>query len=235
MSTYYNDCDCNNCIEDKNSIFNILTEEEKNILKNNLTCITYKRNETIFKEGFKPTGLIYLAKGQAKLCKEGIGHREQIIRLVKTGEFLGYRALFADEYYNASAIALEESTVCIIDKKALYEVMSRNCGFDMKIIKMLADELGQSESRTVSLTQKYLRGRLAESLLLLIQTFGYEEDNQTIKVRMSREDLASLSNMTTSNAIRTLYSFVHEGVIELEGKKIKVLDVHKLEQISNMG
>ena len=155
--------------------------------------------------------------------------------MIKSGEFLGYRALFADEYYNASAVALEESTVCIIDKTALYDVMHVNCQFDLKIIKMLADELGQSESRTVSLTQKYLRGRLAESLLLLIDTFGFEDDNQTIKVRMSRDDLASLSNMTTSNAIRTLYNFVHEGVIILEGKKIRVLDVNKLEQISNMG
>ncbi len=233
MNNFNNDCD--KCIDNKDSIFSILTNEEKDILRSNLTCITYKRNETIFKEGFKPTGLIYLAKGQAKLCKEGIGHREQIIRLVKSGEFLGYRALFADEYYNASAVALEESTVCIIEKSALYDVMHRNCEFNLKIIKMLADELGQSESRTVSLTQKYLRGRLAESLLLLIETFGFEADNQTIKVRMSRDDLASLSNMTTSNAIRTLYNFVHEGVIELEGKKIKILDLSRLEQISNMG
>ena len=233
MNNYNNECD--KCIENKDSIFNILTEEEKAILKNKLTCIIYKRNETIFKEGFKPTGLIYLAKGQAKLCKEGLGNREQIIRLIKSGEFLGYRALFADEYYNASAITLEESTICIIEKNALFEVLNKNCKFSLKIIKLLADELGQSESRTVSLTQKYLRGRLAESLLLLINTFGFEEDNQTIKVRMSRDDLASLSNMTTSNAIRTLYSFVHENVIELDGKKIKILNLKKLETISNMG
>ncbi len=227
--------DCASCLEDTHSIFNILNSKDKKLLNDNLTCVTYKRHETIFKEGFKPTGLIYLAQGQAKICKEGVGGREQIIRLIKSGEFLGYRALFADDYYNASAVALEESVVCIIDKKALFEVMRQNCDFNILIIKMLAEELGQSESRTVSLTQKYLRGRLAESLLLLINTFGFEADGKTIKVRMSREDLASLSNMTTSNAIRTLYSFAEEGVIELEGKKIKVVDINKLEQISNMG
>ncbi len=230
-----NNFDCGTCLEDSHSIFNVLTPKDKKILKDSLTCVTYKRHETIFKEGFRPTGLIYLAQGQAKICKEGVGGREQIIRLIKSGEFLGYRALFADDYYNASAVTLEESIVCIIDKAALYEVMYNNCEFDLKVIKMLAQELGLSESRTVSLTQKYLRGRLAESLLLLIDTFGYEEDGQTIKVRMSREDLASLSNMTTSNAIRTLYSFVEEGVIQLEGKKIKVIDLNKLEQISNLG
>ncbi len=227
--------DCGACLDDTHSIFSVLAQKDKEILRENLTCVTYKRHETIFKEGFKPTGLIYLAQGQAKICKEGVGGREQIIRLIKSGEFLGYRALFADDYYNASAVALEESTVCIIDKKALFEVMYSNCEFDFRIIRMLAQELGLSESRTVSLTQKYLRGRLAESLLLLINTFGYEGDGKTIKVRMSREDLASLSNMTTSNAIRTLYSFVEEGVIELEGKKIKVVDIEKLEQISNLG
>jgi len=226
---------CHKCIDDKNSIFGVLTAKQKKLLKENMNCVTYKRHETIFKEGFKPTGLISLAKGQAKICKEGIGGREQIIRLVNAGEFLGYRALFADEYYNASAVALEESVVCIIDKKALYQIMKENCEFNMLIIKMLGKELGVSENRTVSLTQKYLRGRLAESLIMLIETYGYESDGQTIKVRMSREDLASLSNMTTSNAIRTLYSFVEENVIDLNGKKIKVLDIDRLEQISNMG
>ncbi len=231
MITY----DCGSCLDDPKSVFAVLTSEQKKLLKENVTCVTYKRHETIFKEGFKPSGLIYLAKGQAKICKEGISRREQIIRLVKSGEFLGYRALFAEDYYSASAVALEESIVCIIDKKTLFEVMKQNCEFNMKIIKMLAVELGLSESRTVSLTQKYLRGRLAESLLFLIETFGFESDGKTIKVRMSREDLASLSNMTTSNAIRTLYSFADEGVIELEGKKIKVIDIEKLEQISNLG
>jgi CRP-like cAMP-binding protein len=105
----------------------------------------------------------------------------------------------------------------------------------MDIIRKMASELGFSNTRTVSLTQKHIRGRLAESLLFLKDTYGFEDDNLTIKVYLSREDLANLSNMTTSNAIRTLSTFAGEDVIELDGRKIKILDLKRLERISELG
>jgi len=92
-----------------------------------------------------------------------------------------------------------------------------------------------SNSRTVTLTQKHIRGRLAESLVFLRDTYGLEDDNQTIKVFLSREDLANLSNMTTSNAIRTLSAFSNEGILELDGRRIKIIDQYKLERISDLG
>jgi CRP-like cAMP-binding protein len=87
----------------------------------------------------------------------------------------------------------------------------------------------------VTLTQKHIRGRLAESLIFLKDTYGYEEDGQTIKIYLSREDVANLSNMTTSNAIRTLSIFAHEKVIAIDGRKIKIKDLGKLERISDLG
>ena len=96
-------------------------------------------------------------------------------------------------------------------------------------------ELGFSNSRTVSLTQKHIRGRLAESLLVLRDTYGFETDGMTIRVYLSREDIANLSNMTTSNATRTLSTFASEDVISIEGRKIKILDPSRLERISSLG
>ena len=227
--------ECNNYIDSKDSIFTVLTAKQKKFLKENLTCIKHRKGEIIFKEGFKPTGLMSLSDGKVKIFKEGISGKEQIIRLAKTNDFIGFRALFADDYYNASAIAIEDSVICVFEKKTLISLITENSKLSLKIIKYLAKELGEAENRTVSLTQKHLRGRLAESLLVLIDTYGYEEDNQTIKVKLAREDLASLSNMTTSNAIRTLYSFADEDVINIEGKKIKVLNSKELEKISEIG
>jgi CRP-like cAMP-binding protein len=71
--------------------------------------------------------------------------------------------------------------------------------------------------------------------LFLRDTYGFEEDNTTLKVYLSREDLANLSNMTTSNAIRTLSAFAQEKVIGLDGRKIKILDINSLEHISELG
>jgi len=72
-------------------------------------------------------------------------------------------------------------------------------------------------------------------LIFLKDTYGYEEDQQTIKIYLSREDVANLSNMTPSNAIRTLSNFAQEGVISVDGRKIRILDLTKLERISDLG
>ncbi len=227
--------ECFNCFQNKDSIFYMLTEEQKKRLMQNVSCINYKTNEVIFKEGFKPTGLIVLAKGKARIYKEGIGGREQILRLIKPGQFIGFRALFAGEYYNASASALEESTICVIDKNLFLSMVKENNNLAIAIIKLFAEELGEAENKIISLTQKHLRGRLAESLLILADTYGFEEDGKTLDIRLSREALANLSNMTTSNAIKTLYEFKNEGIIEIDGKKIKIINRPKLENISAMG
>ena len=87
----------------------------------------------------------------------------------------------------------------------------------------------------MSLTQKHIRGRLAESLILLAEKYGFEHDNTTLKVYMSREDIANLSNMTTSNAIRTLSTFANEKLITIDGRKIKILDLARLDRISKLG
>jgi CRP-like cAMP-binding protein len=105
----------------------------------------------------------------------------------------------------------------------------------MSIIRALATDLGFSHRRTVTLTQKHIRGRLAEALLVLKETYGYEADGCTLKICLTREDLANLSNMTTANAIRTLSNFATEGIVGLNGKKIKIIDKEKLEQINNQG
>ena len=100
---------------------------------------------------------------------------------------------------------------------------------------MMAKDLAFSEIQTVNLTQKHIRGRLAESLLLLKKNYGYEEDGKTLAMLLPREDLANMSNMTTSNAIRTLSQFAQEGILNIDGRHIKILDEKTLEKISRLG
>lgn len=225
----------NEILNKKHSCFYDLDSAEKEVLYTHHTCETYTKGKIIFEEGTRPTALICLADGKVKIFKEGVGGREQIIRLARPGGFIGYRALFAEQNYLASAVAIEDSFVCSIEKKELFELMEKNSRISLRVMKMMATELGLSNTRTVSLTQKHIRGRLAESLLFLIETYGFEEDQQTIKAYLSREDVANLSNMTTSNAIRTLSTFAGEKVISLDGRRIKVLDIAKLKHISELG
>jgi CRP-like cAMP-binding protein len=102
-------------------------------------------------------------------------------------------------------------------------------------IQELSHNLGGSDTRIVNLTQKHIRGRLAEALIVLRDNYGYEDDNATIKIYMSREDLANLSNMTTSNAIRTLSTFVSEKILLVDGRRIKIINEPQLRKISKFG
>ena len=102
-------------------------------------------------------------------------------------------------------------------------------------IHELSHNLGGSDTRIVNLTQKHIRGRLAEALIVLRENYGYEDDNATMKIYMSREDLANLSNMTTSNAIRTLSAFVNEKIIIVDGRRIKIINEPFLRKISKFG
>lgn len=226
---------CRDFLEDKKSIFSVLTTEQKDILNAGLSAAFYKRGDYIFKEGDKPNSLICLSEGKVKVFKEGVGGREQIVRLAKPIGFIGYRALFAEENHHASAVAIEDSTVCSVDRETLYKLLRMNSDLSLVIIKSFATELGFSYFRTVTLTQKHIRGRLAESLLFLRDTYDFEKDDKTLKVYLSREDIANLSNMTTSNAIRTLSAFASESVIAIDGRKIRILDIVKLERISELG
>ncbi len=222
-------------LEDPKSMFSVLTTEEKEGLLKNTSFTQYRRNEYIFKEGDKPSGFMMLVTGKVKIFKEGVGGREQIIRLSKPMGIIGYRALFSNEDHIASAVTIEDSIVSNTTLEFIIHSALKNSEFSLRIIRKLARELGFSNSRTVTLTQKHIRGRLAESLILLVDKYGFEYDGITLNVYMSREDIANLSNMTTSNAIRTLSAFANEKLISIDGRKIRILDHFRLDRISKLG
>ncbi len=226
---------CQICIDSPHSLLSELDKEAKQKVIETTVCTSYKKGELIYSEGDMPTGLHCLLTGKVKIYKDGIGGRQQIVRMAKPIGFIGYRAFFSEEIHIASAEALEDSIVCRIKTELMFEFVRNNPELAMSIIRALATDLGFSNRRTVTLTQKHIRGRLAEALLVLKETYGYEDDDCTLKICLTREDLANLSNMTTANAIRTLSNFASEGIVELDGKKIKVIDKEKLEQVNNMG
>lgn len=214
---------------------NNLTEEEKELILKNTSISFVKKNEYVIQLNDRPLGLICLLAGKVKIFQEGYSNREQILRLSKPGGYIGYRALFAGQNYTASAIAIEDSIIGTIKKETLFEVLQKNPKATFELLKDLANELGVSNLRTISLTQKHLRGRLAEALIFIANTYGYKEDSITINATLTRDDIAALSNMTTSNAIRILSQFAEEKIIALDKRDVKILDIKKLNHINNIG
>jgi CRP-like cAMP-binding protein len=150
-------------------------------------------------------------------------------------QYFGYRAFFAKEPYVSSAAAFEASTIGSLPMSLVEELIRNNNNLAWFFLQELSKNLGGSDTKIVNLTQKHIRGRLAEALIVLLDNYGYEEDGATMRIYMSREDLANLSNMTTSNAIRTLSGFVNEKLLIVDGRRIKIINESSLRKISKYG
>jgi CRP/FNR family transcriptional regulator, polysaccharide utilization system transcription regulator len=216
-------------------IWDILTGEQLDYLRSNSRKQQFKRNEMIYCEGDTPTHLLCLVKGKVKIFKDGVGGRSQIVRMIKPIDYFGYRAFFAEEPYLTAACAMDASIIFMVPAEVIMKLLKENNNLAIFFIKAMAIDLGIADTRTVNLTQKHIRGRLAESILFLVDSYGLEEDGATLNIYLSRDDLASLSNMTASNAIRTLSNFATEKIIAVDGRKIKIIDEERLRKISRIG
>ena len=222
-------------LDNLSELASALSVEERRQVAMHMVVRTFEKNETIYSEGDEPLNLLCLLKGKVKIYKEGVGGRSQIVRVVRPVEYFGYRAAFSDENYVTGASAFEASTVVIIPMRLIFYITDRNAHLCNFFIRKLAKALGKSDERTVNLTQKHIRGRLAESILFLKENYGVEEDGCTLSIYLSREDMANLSNMTTSNAIRTLSLFAQEKMIAIDGRKIKIINEEALRKTSEIG
>ncbi len=221
--------------EDVCGLWPSLTERQRSLLKSRLKVNEYKKNEVIYHNFDRPDRMYFLVNGKVKVTIGGVGGRNQIIRVIKPVEMFGYRAYFADGNHRSTATAFESSIVASVPMDLIEGLMRENALMGLQVVRHLAILLGQSDDRTVNLTQKHIRGRLAEALLFLKDHYGMEEDGSTLSIYLSREDLANMSNMTTSNAIRTLSSFANEKMIVIDGKKIKIIEEEELRKISKLG
>lgn len=213
----------------------VLTPLEHNQVLEEMEVRVYRKNESIYKESDTPSHLLCLISGKVKIYKDGVGGRAQIVRVMNAIEYFGYRAAFSDENYVTAAAAFETSVIASIPMDLIRRLIMRNPQLAWFFMRRLAIALGRSDARTVNLTQKHIRGRLAESILFLKESYGVDEDGCTLNACLSREDMANLSNMTTSNAIRTLSVFAQEKLISIDGRKIKILNEPALQKISRMG
>ena len=149
----------NPSIEEVSSIWNVLTEEQLTYLKANYIVRKYKKNEIIYCEGETPTHVLCVAKGKLKIYRIGTGGRSQIVRMVKPGEMLAYRAMFAQENFVTNACAFEPSVIYMIPQTVIHKLIVQNSELAWYFIQKLSTDLGIADKRAVTLTQK--RGRSA--------------------------------------------------------------------------
>mgnify|MGYP006387448345 FL=1 len=165
-----------------------LTDLQREELLNHISVVKFKKNDIIYKEGDLPTNLLCLVSGKVKIYKEGVGGRPQIMRVLGETEYFAYRAYMANEPFITAAAAFEPCVVLKIPMGIVTRIIQENASLAWFFIQKLAHDLGQSDERTVNLTQKHIRGRLAESLLFLKDSYGLEEDGSTLSIYLAREE-----------------------------------------------
>lgn len=224
---------CSTCGSRNKSVFCDLSAEEAQEIDAVKGCNIYDKGQVIFHEGNRTNGIYCVSKGKIKLFQLGSEGKEQIIRFAKEGDVIGYRALLSEEPLSASAEALEESAVCFIPKSQVLKMITSNPNFNFKMLKALSHELGEAAKVITDLAQKPVRERLAETLLMLKDTFELDGE-QAIQVKLSREELANIVGTATESVIRLLSEFKKDNLIAVEGRSIKLLNIPELTRTANI-
>ncbi len=224
---------CAEC-QNNNKIFCALSTDEKIELSENKGSNFYKKGQVIFYEGNQSHGLYCMYSGKVKLTKLGENGKEQVIRFAKTADILGYRSIFSNEPYQATATALEDSYICHLSKDKFMSLMRSNPKLSWNTMHLLSEDLKHAEQHLITIAQKSVKERIAEALLLIYSTFGYYNDTDTLDVVLSRSEIADIAGTTTETTIRTLATLNKEGIIVLNGKKISIPNVGKLSRVAGI-
>jgi CRP-like cAMP-binding protein len=206
--------------------------DELDFIATNKVTQGYQKGQQIFQEGSAAIGLHCVNQGKIKITKTSGEGKEQITRLVKAGDMLGFQSVVAETKYTTSAVALDDCVVCFIPRSDFFRVWQSNTQFSTSLMQMMAKALGAAEVQMLHLAYKPVRERLAEALLLLVHTFGEQGSNTPFSMSVSREDLASLVGTAKETAIRLLSEFKDAGIIATRGSQLTILDMKGLSQIA---
>ena len=221
---------CEQCIVREFSAIKALNKDELLRIADCKTSYSIKKGETVFNEGDALNGIYCIKDGVCKLSKLSDNGKDQIVKLVKKGELLGQRSLISEESTNLSAIAIEDMQVCFIPKQEILQFFNENNQFSLNMMKSVCGDLKDADDNMVNLAQKTVKQRLAEVLIKLETDFGKHEDG-TLKIQLSREEIAGMIGTATESCIRLLSEFNKEGWISLQGKKIIITNKKELQRI----
>jgi CRP/FNR family transcriptional regulator, polysaccharide utilization system transcription regulator len=223
MKTQFEQPLCDECSSRIGNVFCSLTNVQSAEMSAEKNCSMYKKGQIIFNEGNRPAGMFCINKGKIKLFQTGEEGKEQILRLAKEGDILGYRSLISGETYSSSASVMEDATICFIPKSTFFNFLQTNSELSSNMMQLLSHDLRDAESRVTALAQKPVRERMAETILMLNEFYGTDSDG-SINAVVSREDIANIVGTATETTIRILSDFKSEKLIELVGKKIKIIN-----------
>lgn len=228
------DPSCEHCQAAFGQFFSHLDPEDVEFLNDHKQVLAVKKHELIFREGQRAQGVFCIREGTIKVFREGHDGKELITRFVFPGEFVGLKAIIGGDPYVASAIALDDASLCFIQKHDFYQIMVKYPDFTRVLAVSLAKMLEEAEERMISLAQKPVKERLAETLLFLYKSFHPHAINGARQyINLTRYDLASVIGTAPETVIRLLSEFKEHHLIAIRGRKIYILNPWELQRIAN--
>ncbi len=224
---------CDNCPVSNNAVFRHLSKDEIDIINFEKDFRQYKRGTVLYTENSRISGFYCINKGIIKVFKTGIDGKEQIIRFAQPGDIIAYRSVLSNEPACTSAKVIEDARVCFIPAHILTDFVNKNPLFSMEVMKLTCHELGEANEYITDIAQKTVRERLAEVLLILIDDFGLDNESY-LQISLTREELSNIVGTATESVIRLLSEFKSDNIIQLNGRKIKIIDQKALKKISNV-
>ncbi len=222
---------CNQCIIKDLNALKVFNAESLLRISNCKTSTTVKKGEDLFKEGQALGGIFCIKEGACKVSKLSDNGRSHIVKLVAKGELLGQRSLISDEPANLTATALEDMQVCFVPKAEVMNHFINNSKFALEVFKTISEDLKEADNGLVQMAHKTVRERLAYTLLYLQDNFGKDEEDN-LRIQLSREDIASIVGTAIESCIRLLSDFKKEGLIDLKGKKISIINEKALRRLT---
>ena len=223
--------DCLSCTR-KSPMFNLLSTEELQIIKNNKINIRYRAGEIIQKQGTFMSHAISVNAGLVKVYLEDEGHGNTILRIVPPTNFIGGPGIYYDQYYHFTVSALKDSLICLIDLTVFKNILDKNKAFAAEFNSDFSKNVLSTYNRLIKLTQNYLPGRMAYALLYLFEEV-YDYKKKIISV--SKQDLANLSAISRESCAKILRDFQHEGIIRFTNNEVELLKPEMLQKMRSLG
>ncbi len=193
--------------------------------------VDYKKQETICRQNTLVTHAIILCDGNAKMFIEGINGKNIILNILMPSNYIGLLAVFGSPAYHYNVTALTQCHTCQIPIETIKQLYYHNQNYLIRLNQAFGSSVSSIMKKLISLNQKQLRGKVAESLLYLSEL----HEATAFSLNITRKELGELSAISEENAVRVLTEFKNEGIIRLNGKMIEVLEMDVLQKISLIG
>ncbi len=222
--------DCKGCNFRSKSVFSDVSTSDLDFMNASKHMLRFKNGEVIFKQGNSPDGIYCIYKGKVRVCRECSSGDPQVLRFAGPGDIIGYRAVLGNDTFSCSAVATTDTHVCFLPTKTFISLLQGDPKFSFQVLKLLSGELKKIEVKFTDTSKRTVKEKLAQSLLLLIENYGYEKDGRTLNMKLKRSDIASVVGTTRETVTRMLYALRDEKAIDMVGKKIRILNFEALQE-----